>query len=85
MSEMKRIKTEEDEAFELIEQAQRLREQNKEAPNVLNTKLTGWEVNYLCQLMEYDLDSIAEWVSPEMEDVCKNIKGLRFKLEGLLS
>jgi predicted KAP-like P-loop ATPase len=50
MSEMKRIKTEEDEAFELIEQAQRLREQNKEAPNVVNTKLTGWEVNYLRQL-----------------------------------
>tara|TARA_B110000503_G_scaffold19402_1_gene28924 strand:- start:409 stop:666 length:258 start_codon:yes stop_codon:yes gene_type:complete len=84
MSEMKRIKTEEDEAFELIEQAQRLREQNKEAPNVVNTKLTGWEVNYLRQLVEYDLDSIAEWVSPEMEDVRKNIKGLRFKLDGLL-
>ena len=86
MSEMKRIKTEEDEAFEYLELTNRWhKEFNKLETPTSDVKFTKWELEYLCGLVEDDYASIIKWgITPDSEVIHRGLLEVQIKLQKLL-
>jgi hypothetical protein len=86
MSEMKHIKTEEDEAFEYLELTNRWhKEFNKPETPTSDVKFTKWELEYLCGLVEDDYASIIKWgITPDSEVIHRGLLEVQSKLQKLL-